>query len=166
MTHLVVLWLALFAAQAPTSATPPPSQPPTAQPAQSPASTTPTPDQAAPANPPSPNPDASEIYKIGGKGVTPPKVLSQPTPKLSEIAHQQINGIVTLSLIVDKEGNPVNVHVIKSIADTVDKKHRTAALSLDQAAVDFVKQYRFKPAMKDGKPIAVYENIQVNFQIF
>jgi protein TonB len=29
-----------------------------------------------------------------------------------------------------------------------------------------VQQYKFKPAMMNGKPVAVYVNVEVNFQIF
>ena len=166
MTHLVVLWLALFAAQAPTPATPPPSQPPATQPAQPPAPTTPATDQAAPAKPPCRNPDASGNYNVGC-GVIPPKILSHPPPKYSEIARQQkINGIVSLSFLVNAQGNPENVQVIKSIADTVGVSQRAAALTLDQAAVDAVRQYKFSPGTKNGVPVAVYLNVEVNFQIY
>ena len=163
MTHLLVLCFALFAAQAPTPAAPS-AQPPVAQPAQ-PASAT-TPNQAAPAEPPSPNPDASVIHHVGG-GVTPPKILYQPELQFSKLAKKQkLSGVATVSLIVDAQGNPENVHISKNIADTVDQKHREAALSLDQAAIDTVKKYKFKPATEDGKPVAVYLNVQVNFVIF
>jgi len=163
MTHLFILWLALFAAQAPTPAAPS-TQPPAAQPAQ-PASAT-TPNQAAPAEPPSPNPDVSVIHQVGG-GVTPPKALSIPEPSFTPLARKQrVSGIVTVQLIVDAQGNPQYVHVSKSLADSVDQKHREAALSLDQAALDAVKQYKFAPATIDGKPVAVYLNVEVNFKLF
>ena len=166
MPHLFVLWLALFAAQATTPATPPPSEPPAAQPAQQPAPATPTTDQAAPAKPPCRNPDASGNYHVGC-GVSSPRPIYQSQPEYTDIARQQnINGIVTLSFLVDVQGNPQNVHVIKSIAGTVDTYRRAAALTLDQRAIDAVKQYKFKPAMKDGKPVAVILNVQVNFQTF
>jgi protein TonB len=150
MTHLFVLWLALFAAQATT---------PVTQPA------APAPDQAAPAEPLSPNPNFSGLYEASSD-VTPPRILYQPEPQYSEIARQQkINGTVTVFLIVDTEGNPRNVKVIKSIADTVGENQRAAALTLDQAAVDAVKQYKFAPAAKDGVPVEVYLNVKVNFEI-
>jgi protein TonB len=159
MTHLFILWLALFAAQAPTPAAPS-TQPPAAQPAQ-PAPTTPT-DHASP----TPNTNASPTLKVGG-GVTAPKILYQPEPQFSKLARKQkVSGVATVSLIIDTEGNPTNVHISKSMADSVDQKHREAALSLDQAAVDAVKQYKFKPAMQDGKPVAVYLNVEVNFKLF
>jgi protein TonB len=167
MTPVFALWFALFAAQATTPATPPPSEPPAvqaAQPQSQATPTTPAPGHTAPTKPPCRNPDASGNYHVGC-GVTPPRLTYQPEPQYAEIARQQkINGIVTLSFLVDALGNPENVHVIKSIADTVDPKQRAAALSLDQAAVDAVKKYKFKPAMKDGKPVPIYLNVEVNFQ--
>jgi protein TonB len=73
---------------------------------------------------------------------------------------------VILSLLVDTQGNPENVHVTKSIADTVDLKHRIAALTLDQAAIDAVKSYKFKPAMKDGKPVPITLKVSIGFEAY
>jgi protein TonB len=39
-------------------------------------------------------------------------------------------------------------------------------MGLDGKAVEAVKQYRFKPALEAGKPVAVELNVEVNFQIF
>jgi len=38
-------------------------------------------------------------------------------------------------------------------------------MGLDQKAIDAVRQYRFKPAMKDGKPVQVDLYVDVNFTI-
>jgi protein TonB len=169
MTHLFILWFALFAAQATTPATPPPSEAPATQPTQQPALATPTapsPAQAAPAKPTCPNPDASGNYHVGC-GVKAPVVINQSEPQFSEIARQQnINGTVTVSLVVDAQGNPQNVHVVHSIADTVDSRHRAAALTLDQAAIDTVKNYKFKPATKDGKPVPIILNVSIKFEAY
>jgi TonB family protein len=127
----------------------------------------PSPDQAAPAKPPNTNPDSSGTYQRGD-GITPPRVLYQPSPKFPEIAKQQkLMGVVTVSIIIDAEGKPQNVHVVHSIADNLlDKYYQAAALALDQAALDVVKKYKFAPAMKDGKPVPVYLNVEVNFRIY
>lgn len=45
-------------------------------------------------------------------------------------------------------------------------KLRKAAASLDEKAVDVVRQYRFKPGMYEGKAVPVAITIEVNFQIF
>ena len=169
MTHLFVLWFALFAAQATTPATTPPGEPPATQTTQLPAPTAPStasPEQAAPAKPTCPNPDASGNYHVGC-GVKAPVVINQSEPQFSEIARQQnINGTVTVSLVVDAQGNPQNVHVVHSIADTVDSKHHAAALTLDQSAIDTVKNYKFKPATKDGKPVPIILNVTIKFEAY
>jgi TonB family protein len=77
-----------------------------------------------------------------------------------------MQGVTTIGLTIDTQGNPTDLHVVQSMADKADKKHRDAALSLDQAAMEAVAQYRFSPATENGKPVAVRMNVEVNFQIF
>jgi protein TonB len=38
-------------------------------------------------------------------------------------------------------------------------------MGLDQQAMAAVSQWRFKPGMKDGKPVPVYANVEVNFRL-
>ena len=52
-------------------------------------------------------------------------------------------------------GLPKNVHVMRGVG-----------MGLDEKAIEAVRQYRFKPAMENGKPVAVELNVEVNFQIF
>jgi protein TonB len=93
--------------------------------------------------------------RIGG-GVSAPVVIYQVDPEFSEEARKaKFMGVVTVNLIVDEKGNPQSVHVVHG-----------AGMGLDQKAVEAVKQYKFKPAMEGGKPVAVDLNIEVNFQIF
>jgi len=62
---------------------------------------------------------------------------------------------VTVSLIVDTEGLPQNVHVIRGVG-----------MGLDEKALDAVRQYRFKPARENGHPVPVQVNVEVRFSIF
>ena len=95
------------------------------------------------------------VYQVGG-AVRPPIATYTPDPEFSEEARKaKFSGNVMVSLIVDPNGKPRNVHVLRGVG-----------MGLDQKAVEAVEQYKFKPAMKDGKPVAVYVNIEVNFQIF
>jgi TonB family protein len=95
------------------------------------------------------------VKQIGG-GVTGPIPIYEPEPVYSaEAKKAKFMGIVTVGIIVDKNGMPQNVHVTRGVG-----------MGLDEKAVDAVKQYKFKPAMENGKPVAVYMNIEVNFQIF
>jgi protein TonB len=60
-----------------------------------------------------------------------------------------------LSLTLDTNGIPHDVRLIRSLAP-----------SLDEKAIEAVKQYRFKPAMRDGKtPVPTTFRILVEFQL-
>jgi protein TonB len=54
-----------------------------------------------------------------------------------------------------KREPPENVHVLRGLGNGLDDK-----------AVEAVRQYRFTPAMEDGKPVPVSLNIEVDFRIF
>jgi len=95
------------------------------------------------------------IRRIGG-GVAPPVVLFAPEPQFSEEARKaKVSGNVLVYLQVDTNGKPMHVRVLRGIG-----------LGLDEKAVEAVAQYKFKPAMENGKPVAVEMNVEVNFQIF
>jgi len=100
-----------------------------------------------------PNPDSSGIYHAGD-GVIAPKLIYSVEPEFSEKARKKkIGGDCLVSLIVRADGTTTDVHVAKSIAETVPKKAREAALDLDQNAVKVVEQYRFTPATYRGTPV-------------
>jgi len=95
------------------------------------------------------------LRRIGG-GVSQPELTYKVDPEFSEEARKaKFMGIVLVNLIVDANGNPQNVHVLRGVG-----------MGLDEKAVEAVKQYRFKPAREGGKPVAVELNVEVNFQIF
>jgi len=43
---------------------------------------------------------------------------------------------------------------------------RTLGLGLDEKAIEAVKNWKFEPAMKDGKPVAVQINVEVDFRLY
>jgi protein TonB len=91
-----------------------------------------------------------------GNGVSAPVLMYQVAPEYTPEAKQaKTEGIVLLNLIVDANGAPQVVHVLRGVGNGLDEK-----------AVEAVKQYKFKPAMEDGKPVAVNLNIEVNFKLF
>jgi protein TonB len=95
------------------------------------------------------------LRRIGG-GVSQPELTYKVDPEFSEEARKaKFMGIVLVNLIVDQNGMPQNVHVLRGVG-----------MGLDEKAVEAVKQYRFKPAREAGKPVAVELNVEVNFQIF
>jgi protein TonB len=95
------------------------------------------------------------LHHVGG-GVSKPEVIYEVEPEFSEEARKaKFMGVVTVNLIVDQKGLPENVHILRGVG-----------MGLDQKAVEAVKQYRFKPAMLGGKPVAVEVNVEVDFKIF
>ena len=110
--------------------------------------------------------DAPGIYTVGN-GVSAPRVVFAPEPEFSEEARKhKISGDVIVSFVVGLDGKPSDVRVTKSLADGVAPKLKKAALSLDQKAVEAVRQYRFEPAIFEGHPVPVRTTASVNFQIF
>jgi periplasmic protein TonB len=94
------------------------------------------------------------VYHIGG-GVSAPIPIYQPEPEYSEEARKaKWQGTVVLSLIVDEKGRPTNIAVLKPLG-----------LGLDQMAIAAVEKWRFKPGMKDGKPVPVIASVEVNFRL-
>ena len=93
-------------------------------------------------------------YRIGG-GVSPPSVLSKVEPEYSEEARKaKWQGTVVLQLVVDEKGLPRDMKVTRSLG-----------LGLDAKAMEAVAKWRFKPGMKDGKPVPVIATIEVNFRL-
>jgi protein TonB len=95
------------------------------------------------------------LRRIGG-GVSEPQLIFKVDPEFSEEARKaKFMGIVLVNLVVDQNGLPQNVHLVRGVG-----------MGLDEKAIEAVKQYRFKPARENGKPVAVQLNVEVNFQIF
>lgn len=151
----LVLWLALLAQPATATPTPPPSA----------AASEPVP-AASKAAPLCRNPDASGIYRIGC-GFTSPVPIRQPEPKYPRglSAGKLILG-VAFSLTVNVYGDPVNVHIIHSHIDNVAKENRSDQQEFEDDMVDSIRQYKFKPAMFQGKPVPVELNIEINMDPF
>ncbi len=106
------------------------------------------------------------VYQPGGD-VVPPKLVYSVDPEFTEEARKtRVRGVVELVLTVNAEGNPQDVRVSRSLAEDVAPEKRAAAKSLDEKAIEAVRQYRFRPGTLKGKPVAVGIHVSVNFQLF
>ena len=95
------------------------------------------------------------VMHVGGS-VAAPKLIYQVDPEFSEEARKaKFSGNVEVYLIVDEQGQPTHVRVVRDVG-----------MGLGEKAVEAVRQYKFKPAMQNGKPVKVDMYIEVNFQIF
>jgi TonB family protein len=90
------------------------------------------------------------IYKVGGP-VTAPKLVYAPDPEFP--GRQGAGGLVVVRCVVDVKGRPKQVVVSRSLSRAFDK-----------SAIHAVEQYRFEPAVFEGKAVTVEVNIEVNFK--
>jgi protein TonB len=94
-------------------------------------------------------------YRVGG-GVSAPRILFAPDPEYSEEARKaKYQGTVVLWVVVAPDGRPRDVRVQRSLG-----------LGLDEKAVEAVRTWKFDPARKDGQPVAVQINVEVNFRLY
>ncbi len=95
------------------------------------------------------------LYKIGN-GVSPPVAIYQPDPEYSEEARKaKYQGLVMLAVVVGPDGRCHYIKVVHSLG-----------MGLDEKAVEKVKEWKFEPAKKDGQPVAVAINVEVNFRLY
>ena len=77
------------------------------------------------------------------------------SPPYSEEARKaKYQGVVVLSAIVRKDGTIEIVKVVRGLG-----------LGLDENAIQALKQWKFRPGMKNGVPVDVALNIEVNFSL-
>ena len=95
-------------------------------------------------------------YKPGLGGVTAPRTIYAPDPQYSDQARSvKFTGSVLLWLIVDADGLPKDIRIVRSVG-----------LGLDERALDTVKTWRFEPGRKDGQPVATQINVEVSFRLY
>jgi periplasmic protein TonB len=88
------------------------------------------------------------------KGIKPPKATSAPDPKFPDLpADAEPRGTVVMLIGVNTKGHVAAVRVLRS-----DEQ------AFEQTAVATVKKWKFKPAEKDGRPVAVQITVEMKFQ--
>jgi protein TonB len=94
------------------------------------------------------------VFKVGG-GISAPQAILTPDPEYTEEARRtKTQGTCTLLLIVDAAGRPRDIRVLHGLGSGLDAK-----------AMEAVQQWRFDPALKDGKPVSVQISIEVEFKL-
>ncbi len=120
--------------------------------------------EATKADEPPACPAQSQLITGGSEtaGVTPPKLIHVVDARFSKEARKAGRKVIDknfphniIRLTVDKQGMPTNLCLLQSVG-----------YGLDAEAGKAVRQYRFKPAMKDGLPIEVPVTVQVSFRLY
>jgi protein TonB len=103
---------------------------------------------AGPAPPP-----VSSGPTVGGQ-LQPPQILNSTAPVYPQMARmQKVQGVVTLDALVDETGKVAEATVIAGPQPLV------------RAAQESVRNWKYKPAQLNGKPIAVHTRISVRFAL-
>ena len=103
---------------------------------------------------PSVTTQAPGMYGVGG-GVSAPVPISRTPPEYTDEARNaKWQGTVLVRATVDENGVPQDLKIIRSLG-----------MGLDQKAIEAVQKWRFKPGTKDGQPVPVSANIEVNFRL-
>ena len=98
----------------------------------------------------------------GGDGVdrgiidaTHPILIFKKDPEYSEEARKaKYQGTVVFSVEVNDSGQVTNIKVVRSLG-----------LGLDEKAIEAVKQWKFRPGMKQGQAVTVQAQVEVNFRL-
>jgi TonB family protein len=87
-----------------------------------------------------------------GPPITPPNILAHEEARLSEEARKaRYKGVVVFSLVLDSTGQARGIRILSPIG-----------FGLDQRAFHALEGWRFKPAEKNGKPVAIPMQVQVD----
>jgi TonB family protein len=94
-------------------------------------------------------------FSVGG-GVSAPIPIYKPEPAYSEEARKaKYQGTVVLWIIVDTQGNVTEARVVRPLG-----------LGLDEKALETVRTWKFKPALRNGAPVPVRVSVEVSFRLF
>jgi periplasmic protein TonB len=91
--------------------------------------------------------------RVGG-AITAPALVSRVEPEYPPLAvRAQVQGVVILEAIVDRQGRVEDVEILRSIP------------LLDAAAVAAVKQWRYSPLLLNGRPERFVLTVTVSFSL-
>ena len=96
-------------------------------------------------------------YHVGG-GISAPESLSTHDPEFTTEARRAKTSTCVLWWIVDSQGHTHDIRVIRVA--------RGLGYGLDAKAIQVVRQWRFQPSMKDGKPVDVQITVEVAFHLY
>jgi protein TonB len=91
---------------------------------------------------------------VGG-AISRPQILKRVQPLYTDSARRiRLQGTVVLQATIDEHGNVIDVQVVKRLP-----------MGLDDEAVKAVRQWKFTPGTLQGRPVKVYFNLTVNFEV-
>jgi TonB family protein len=97
------------------------------------------------------------LVDVNDAGVIAPVALNKPSFTYPPIAlRQRIEGKVDLSVLVDERGGVTDAKVISGAGGRA---------GLNEAASEYVKRWKFRPATKEGVPVKTWTPVSVVFML-
>lgn len=99
--------------------------------------------------------DPNQIYN--GRQVTQKaRILSRAEPQYTESARKyQVQGTIVIRAVLSKDGEVTNIKAVKALPH-----------GLTQKAIAVTRQIKFTPAIKDGRQVSQYIQIEYNFNLY
>jgi protein TonB len=90
-----------------------------------------------------------------GGNTTRPILVTRVKPDYTRAAQMAgLEGDVVLEAVIDERGRVTALRVLRGLDP-----------GLDQAALDAVRRWRFKPALRNGKPVKVFYILTVHYRL-
>lgn len=84
-----------------------------------------------------------------------PVALNSPSPRYTEAARRnRVEGTVRVRVLISPDGTIKQVRMLRGLPD-----------GLEEEAIRAAYQLRFRPAMKDGKPVAFWQPVDIEFHL-
>ncbi len=95
------------------------------------------------------------VYTPGAGGVSAPVPVFTPEAEFSDEARRQkFQGVCMISIVVDSHGIPRDPRIVRPLG-----------MGLDEKAIDAIRRYRFRPALRFGRPVAARLTVAVDFHL-
>ena len=96
----------------------------------------------------------SQVSGIGG--VTTPQIIRQALPHYTDDAIKaRVEGVVVLQIVVKRDGSVDAPRILRALG-----------FGLDEEAIRCVsREWKFKPASRNGQPVDVYAVIEITFRL-
>lgn len=100
-------------------------------------------------------PDLEQNALRVGAGTQRPELIGEPVHRFPPTARKAgLQGVVVIEVIIDQEGCARHPRILKGVP-----------LGVDDAALAAVQSWTFQPATRDGKIVAVYYTLTVQFKL-
>jgi TonB family protein len=98
-------------------------------------------------------PSGDGIFHLDHASISPPKATYAPEPQFTEAARAlNFQGRLSVALVVYKDGRPGNFRIVQPLG-----------AGLDARAIQEEQNWRFRPAKKNGEPVAVDIVVETDF---